>query len=154
LPPPKELDMSNKCGFCETKTETDMLVLGDQWLEFCSPCGEKETLTNRETGEVATIKAVFDKTEDGTSDKAVATKTKVTTTMMETTNGETWHEKSIEVSLTACSSCGLLWDRKWQAESCEKRGHVESFPQHYGGYVENGVYKPANTYIRKSYGRN
>ena len=86
--------------------------------------------------------------------QSVTTDTKVTTTMMETSNGETWHSKDIEVSLTACSSCGLLWDRKWQAESCEERGHVESFPQHYGGYVENDEYKPSKTYIRKSYGRN
>ena len=58
--------MSDRCGFCETKTDTNMLVLGDQWLEFCSPCGETETLTNAETGEVASIKAVFDNSADGT----------------------------------------------------------------------------------------
>ena len=57
--------MSNRCGFCDTKTETDMLVLGNQWLEFCSPCGETETLNNAETGEVASIKAVFDNIADG-----------------------------------------------------------------------------------------
>ena len=57
--------MSNQCGFCITKTDTDMLVLGDQWLEFCSPCGDVETLTNAQTGEVATIKAVFDNAVDG-----------------------------------------------------------------------------------------
>ena len=58
--------MSNLCGFCDTKTETDMLVLGDQWLEFCAPCGDTETLTHAVTGEVATIKAIFDNVADGT----------------------------------------------------------------------------------------
>ena len=58
--------MSDRCGFCNTKTDTDMLVLGDQWLEFCSPCGDTETLNHAETGEVASIKAVFDNIADGT----------------------------------------------------------------------------------------
>ena len=62
--------MSDRCGFCNTKTETDMLVLGNQWLEFCAPCGDTEVLTNSHTGEVATISAVFDSIGDGT---AVAT---------------------------------------------------------------------------------
>ena len=84
---------------------------------------------------------------------AVATKTKVTTTMMETNDGVSWHPKSIDVRLTACSSCGLTWDRKWQAQTCENRGHVKSFPQHYGGIIENGVYKPRSTYVRRAYGR-
>jgi len=57
--------MSDKCGFCDHKTETNMLVLGDQWLEFCSPCGDTEVLTNAQTGEVASIKAVFDNIADG-----------------------------------------------------------------------------------------
>ena len=58
--------MSDQCGFCPTKIDTNMLVLGDQWIEFCAPCGESETLTNAHTGEVATIKAVFDNIADGT----------------------------------------------------------------------------------------
>ena len=162
--------MSNKCGFCKAKNGVNMMALGDIWLEYkndstlrtvkmgsyCSPCGDKETLTNRKTGHVSTINAVFDSVLDNSArqaSKSVATKTKVTTTMMETFSGATWHEKSIDVWLIACSSCGLMWDRKSQAESCKERGHVESFPQSYGGYVENGVYKPANTYIRNSYGR-
>ena len=58
--------MSDQCGFCPTKIDTNMLVLGDQWIEFCAPCGESETLTNAPTGEVATIKAVFDNIADGT----------------------------------------------------------------------------------------
>jgi len=38
---------------------TNTLVLGGDWLEFCEPCGDKETLTNRETGEVKTVAEVF-----------------------------------------------------------------------------------------------
>lgn len=62
--------MSNRCGFCNIKTDTTILVLGDdctsQWLEFCSPCGDTETLNNAETGEVATIKDVYYNIEFGT----------------------------------------------------------------------------------------
>jgi hypothetical protein len=38
---------------------TNILVLGSDWLEFCEPCGNKETLTNGDTGEVKTIAEVF-----------------------------------------------------------------------------------------------
>jgi hypothetical protein len=50
-------------------------------------------------------------------------------------------------------SCGLVWDRKHYAESCEGRGHVSKWSQGYGGMVENGVYKPARTYVRQAIGR-
>ena len=39
---------------------TNILVLGSDWLEFCEPCGNKETLTNGDTGEVKTLAEVFD----------------------------------------------------------------------------------------------
>lgn len=55
--------MANHCIFCDTrrpKGGTNMLVLGNDWLEFCGPCGDKEKLTNGETGEVKTIRQVFD----------------------------------------------------------------------------------------------
>ena len=58
--------MSDQCGFCDDKTETNMLVLGDQWLEFCAPCGYTEVLTNSQTGETATISAVFTSIGNGT----------------------------------------------------------------------------------------
>jgi hypothetical protein len=37
-----------------------MLVLGEDWLEFCGPCGETVNLTNVKTGDEATIREVFD----------------------------------------------------------------------------------------------
>jgi hypothetical protein len=36
-----------------------MLILGDDWIEFCRPCGETEKLTNSETGEEKSIVEVF-----------------------------------------------------------------------------------------------
>tara|TARA_X000000368_G_C22480121_1_gene471669 strand:+ start:130 stop:276 length:147 start_codon:yes stop_codon:yes gene_type:complete len=36
-----------------------MLVLGDDWIEFCRTCGETEKLTNGETGEEKSIVEVF-----------------------------------------------------------------------------------------------
>jgi len=54
--------MSNYCVFCETKrpsTGTNTLVLGDEWLEFCRPCGHSEKLTNSQTGETKSIIEVW-----------------------------------------------------------------------------------------------
>tara|TARA_R100001377_G_C3108264_1_gene81605 strand:- start:213 stop:401 length:189 start_codon:yes stop_codon:yes gene_type:complete len=51
--------MSNQCVICEEKTETNHLILGSQWLEFCLPCGHKEQLTNQQTGETKTLVEVF-----------------------------------------------------------------------------------------------
>ncbi len=59
--------MSNRCGFCATRTETNMLILSDRWLEFCPPCGDTEILTNTRTGETATISAVFASIENDTA---------------------------------------------------------------------------------------
>lgn len=59
--------MANYCSFCDTRRPeggTNTLVLGDDWLEFCEPCGEKETLTNRNTGEIKTLAEVFALTGD------------------------------------------------------------------------------------------
>ncbi len=53
--------MSDYCTFCDTRRPeggTNHLVLGDDWIEFCHPCGEKETLTNG-SGEVKTVNEVF-----------------------------------------------------------------------------------------------
>lgn len=53
--------MAPYCCFCGcNKPTVGTLVLGDQWLEFCEPCGDRETLTNGETGEVKTVREVFD----------------------------------------------------------------------------------------------
>jgi len=57
--------MADHCSFCETRWPdggTNMLVLGDDWLEFCRPCGDTVKLTNTQTGEEATIREVFDAT--------------------------------------------------------------------------------------------
>jgi hypothetical protein len=53
--------MSDYCNICDTRRPvggTQHLVLGDDWLEYCQPCGDTETLTNPETGEVKTIAEV------------------------------------------------------------------------------------------------
>ena len=54
--------MADHCCFCDTRRPmggTNLLVLGDDWLEFCEPCGNKETLTNGERGDVKTLAEVF-----------------------------------------------------------------------------------------------
>ena len=101
---------------------------------------------------------------------AVKTDHKIATATMElhaTLNDMFYVERALNDSpLWYCSECGLLWDRQWQADQCGegtyrecspnrdiKRNHRSSFPQHYGGGVENDVYKPAATYVRHSYGR-
>ena len=37
-----------------------------------------------------------------------------------------------------CLGCRLVWERQHQAINCEKRGHVASFEQSYGGTVWDG----------------
>lgn len=54
--------MANYCMICKTRrpaSGTNMLVLGDEWIEFCRPCGDTEKLTNGETGEQKSIVDVF-----------------------------------------------------------------------------------------------
>jgi len=53
--------MSDYCNICNTRRPeggTQHLVLGDEWLEYCQPCGDSETLTNGDTGETLTIAEV------------------------------------------------------------------------------------------------
>lgn len=61
--------MSDYCGFCHTRRPeggTNMLIVNQgDWLEFCVPCGESEVLTNGETGEQITVRALFDRCSEG-----------------------------------------------------------------------------------------
>ena len=59
-------------------------------------------------------------------------------------------EVGIEANTYACTGCGLVWDRKWYAETCESRNHVPSWEQRYGGYIENGVPKGYKGYVRQA----
>ena len=65
--------MANHCGFCDTRrpepTEdyphgTKMMILGDDWFEFCEPCGDSVKLTNNETGEEKTLAEIFNTIEE------------------------------------------------------------------------------------------
>ena len=61
--------MADHCCICDTRRPeggTNHLVLngGELWIEFCGPCGETETLTNPDTGEVITVKALFDRPKE------------------------------------------------------------------------------------------
>ena len=62
--------MSDYCTFCETRRPTggtNHLVLngGELWLEFCEPCGEREVLTNGETGVTVTVGELFRASKEG-----------------------------------------------------------------------------------------
>ena len=52
-----EVNMANRCAFCEEAKPTNHLILGecngqkDAWIEFCDDCGKVEMLRNGETGE-------------------------------------------------------------------------------------------------------
>lgn len=60
--------MGNICAFCRVKKPTNHLILTHpdiidvNWIEFCEPCGNRETLQRAtENGfEIRTIKEVFD----------------------------------------------------------------------------------------------
>ena len=54
-------EMPNRCTFCDTiRIPTNHLILGKDWLEFCQPCGEKETLHPVGGGKTKTVREVFD----------------------------------------------------------------------------------------------
>jgi hypothetical protein len=59
--------MSNRCTFCQEKTETSIIILTgedssiSQFLEFCNLCGDKGLLTNDQTGKVMTPKQLFNR---------------------------------------------------------------------------------------------
>jgi hypothetical protein len=60
--------MGNKCTFCEIYKPTNHLILpqdlGIAWIEFCEPCGNKNTLQrfteNGNDVEIKTIREIFD----------------------------------------------------------------------------------------------
>ena len=64
-----------------------------------------------------------------------------------------WVHEDINPNSYGCTGCGLVWSRKWQAESCEERGHVRQFEQRYGGIVENNIHKGYKAYTRYAVGR-
>ena len=59
-----------------------------------------------------------------------------------------WVPEDITPNSYGCAGCGLVWSRRWQAETCEERGHVSQFDQRYGGRFENGVHKGFTAYTR------
>lgn len=59
--------MADHCSFCDTRRPnggTKILVLNQEWLEFCEPCGQEVILTNAVTGEDKCIADVFAMTEE------------------------------------------------------------------------------------------
>ena len=49
-----------------------------------------------------------------------------------------------------CTGCGLVWDRKNLALSCESHGHKPMWRQLYGGYFENGKHVGGAEYERRA----
>ena len=59
--------MADHCIVCDVrrpKGGTNILILGEDWLEFCEPCGKKEKLLNQDTGEEKTLWEVFIQGDD------------------------------------------------------------------------------------------
>ena len=61
--------MANHCGFCDTRRPsptpdfphgTKIMVLGEQWFEFCEDCSTKHLLTNEKTGEEKSLAEVWE----------------------------------------------------------------------------------------------
>lgn len=52
----------------------------------------------------------------------------------------TYHEAEIESPAYQClaPNCGLVWAKKWHAETCEQHGHRPTWQQMYCQGVENG----------------
>ena len=60
------------------------------------------------------------------------------TAFMEPLMDGSYREETNETAhLWRCDGCGLVWEKKWHAATCEQRRHVSSFPQ--GPYGVAGV---------------
>lgn len=77
---------------------------------------------------------------------------KTSTRMMEMRGWEEvyYSEVGIQANTYACTDCGLVWDRKWYAETCEDRNHISTWEQKYGGRIENGRYIGYTAYVREA----
>src|SRR5512141_2061531 len=68
----------------------------------------------------------------------------------------TYHEESITTNTWRCNACGLIWAKKWYAETCASRNHKTSFDQvyHYRpeGFLTHGRYAETR-YTRYALGR-
>lgn len=64
------------------------------------------------------------------SDAVKITKVGRTVTgVMEPMMDGSFRETSYEGNLWRCEECGLVWDKKWYAETCAQREHATSFQQ-------------------------
>ena len=63
--------MANHCGFCDTRRPqptdeyphgTKMMIINDDWLEFCQHCGDdpEYVLTHAISGDTYTLNEVFE----------------------------------------------------------------------------------------------
>lgn len=57
-------------------------------------------------------------------------------------------EKLYTANAWRCDGCGLVWEKRHQAQECESRKHVTQFDQHYGGTVINGVHQGGSKFTR------
>jgi hypothetical protein len=74
------------------------------------------------------------------------------TEMMTATMSGNYEPHTLEYAhLWRCDGCGLVWQKRWHAETCEGRGHKTSFQQ--GPYgvqrVENGKAVGTLTYYTR-----
>jgi hypothetical protein len=85
---------------------------------------------------------------------SVTRRDKINTEIMEphlTQNTFYYVETTVEqVSSWRCDGCGLVWEKKWHAESCENRDHKTSFEQRYGGTIVNGKHVGYRAFVRKA----
>jgi hypothetical protein len=74
-----------------------------------------------------------------------------TTDVMQPTMDGGYVQHSYNAKLWRCEGCGLVWDKKWYAETCESRGHIPTWEQGPYGvtHVSNGVPQGNLTYYTR-----
>lgn len=64
--------MPNRCRFCEiTHVETKVVIIGQDWVEFCDPCGDINLIHNTETKINYTLNEVFTASKAGNLAKTI-----------------------------------------------------------------------------------
>lgn len=57
-------DLCRFCGARNPKGGVKVLILGDDWVEFCVDCGDKPLFENKETGEIISPNELFKRQKD------------------------------------------------------------------------------------------
>ena len=105
----------------------------------------------RVVGLLSIIRVKLEASQGGYRVSDIETGPVVDTSTMDARLDGGYSERAITKRAWRCLGCGRLWSRRYQAEDCESRGHVDSYVDtYYGrGYMLNGVFQGRVTHYTR-----